>query len=138
MVHVATATSARFLTGGPSMFGRFAICALVIAISVPAAFADKGNKSVATCTSFDQVDKDDETVSLTIKNSCTVPVDCEVSWKVVCAPESKKRRAVHAKSQKLAAMGTDSSLTAEASAAVCGDASFSIEQVQWGCTPTKD
>ena len=49
------------------------------------------SKSLADCTSFDQTDKDDDTVELTIHNSCTIPVDCSISWRVVCAPDSKKR-----------------------------------------------
>ncbi|MBA3538733.1 MAG: hypothetical protein H0T79_03830 [Deltaproteobacteria bacterium] len=119
------------------MLARLATCLLVISIGIPAAFADRANRTVASCTSFEQVDKDDETVQFTIKNSCTVPVDCEISWKVVCAPESKKRRATHAKTQKFA-LSNAASQTAEASATVCGDASWTIEAVEWSCAPNKD
>jgi hypothetical protein len=94
-------------------------------------------RSLSDCTSFDQQDKDDTTVSLTIRNTCTIPVDCSVSWRVVCAPESKKRKAVHPASQKLALVeGTSSS--ADASAAVCGDDAWQIDSITWSCQPNKD
>jgi hypothetical protein len=94
-------------------------------------------RSLADCTAFDQQDKNDTTVSLTIRNTCTIPVDCSVSWRVVCAPDSKKRRAAHAGSQKLALVeGTSSS--ADASAAVCGDDAWQIDSISWSCQPNKD
>ncbi len=119
----------------PTNWARWATCALALSIAVPAA-AGK-HKSLSDCTSFTQDDKGDDAVELTIKNSCTIPVECSVSWKVVCAPESAKRRAVHPGSQKLSLVegGVQS---AEASAAVCGDAGWSIEGIEWSCQPTKD
>lgn len=117
---------------------RWATCALAMMILVPAATADRGaKKSLATCTSFDQTDKDEETVALTIHNACTIPVDCAMSWRVVCAPDSKKRRATHHGGAKfsLASAGAQS---AEASAAVCGDDAWMIDSVTWSCEPNKD
>lgn len=118
---------------------RWGACALALAIAMPAAFADtsKGKKSLAECTSFDQVDKEDDKVQFTINNTCSVPVDCTVTWRVVCAPESKKRRSVHAGSAKLS-LGDSTSLSTEASAAVCKDAGWAIDQVHWTCEPNKD
>ncbi|HEU0029786.1 MAG TPA: hypothetical protein VFQ53_04070 [Kofleriaceae bacterium] len=120
-------------------WARWASCALAISICVPAALADgrASRKSLADCTSFDQEDRGEDKVALKITNTCTVPVDCTISWRVVCAPESKKRRAVHAGSAKLA-LETATSRSAEASAAVCGDDSFAIDQIQWACEPNND
>jgi hypothetical protein len=60
-----------------------------------------------------------------------------VQWRVVCAPASKKRRAEHPSSQKLALVeGTTSSV--EASAAICGDDAFTIDSIEWSCQPNKD
>src|SRR4051812_29556079 len=102
-------------------WARWATCALAIMIIVPAATADRGDKrTIATCTSFDQTDKDADTVELSIHNSCSMPVDCTMSWRVVCAPESKKRRAVHPGSSKLALISAGTG-SAQASATVCGD-----------------
>ena len=83
------------------------------------------------------MDKDEETVQLTIHNTCTVPLDCEISWRVVCAPDSKKRRATHKGAAKfqLTSAGTRS---AEASANVCGDDGWVIDSVTWSCEPNKD
>jgi len=94
-------------------------------------------RTLSDCTFFDQKDKGDTAVEMTIRNACTVPVDCTVSWRVVCAPASKKRRAEHPSSQKLALVeGTAS--TALASAEICGDDAFSIDSIEWSCQPNKD
>ena len=119
-------------------WARWATCALAIMIIVPAATADRGSKkTISTCTSFDQTDKDEDTVALSIHNSCSMPVDCSMSWRVVCAPASKKRRAVHPGSSKfaLASAGTGS---ADASATVCGDDSWAIDSISWSCEPNQD
>jgi hypothetical protein len=94
-------------------------------------------KSLSDCTTFDQQDKGDVAVDLSVHNSCTIPVDCTVSWRVVCAPASKKRRAEHPGSQKLSLVeGTTSA--AEASAAICGDDAWSIDSIEWSCAPNKE
>ena len=116
---------------------RWAACALAITVCLPVAVADRGKKSIALCTSFGQEDKDDDKVQFTINNTCTIPVDCSITWRVVCAPESKKRRAVHAGAAKLA-LTTSSTQTAEASAAICGDAGWSIDSISWSCEPNKE
>jgi hypothetical protein len=116
-------------------WARWATCALALSICGPA-LADRGGKSLASCTAFEQTDAGDAKVSFTIRNSCTVPVDCALSWRVVCAPESKKRRAVHPATVKLA-LESGSSQSAEASAAECGDAGWTIDSVLWRCEPNK-
>lgn len=118
-------------------WARWATCALAMMIIVPAATADRGKKSLATCTSFDQADKDDDKVEFTIHNTCSVPVDCSISWRVVCAPDSKKRRATHAGAASFAL--TDiSAKSAVASATMCGDDGWSIDSIVWACEPNKD
>lgn len=124
---------------------RWATCALAITLSATA-FADKADKpdnaaskdkSVASCTAFDQVDKGEDAVSFKITNTCTIPLDCSVSWRVVCAPASKKRRSVHASSAKLSLTSASAGAT-DASASVCGDDSWQIDSVEWTCAPNKD
>jgi hypothetical protein len=118
-------------------WARWATCALAISISCLPAVAGRAKKSLADCTTFAQTEKGDDTIELTIHNSCKVPVDCSIKWRVVCAPDAPKRRAVHAKSSKLTLTeGTGGG--AEASASVCGDDSFAIDSIQWGCEPNKD
>ncbi|NVB81596.1 MAG: hypothetical protein HOV81_24595 [Kofleriaceae bacterium] len=104
---------------------------------MPAAFAKTATKSLSDCTSFKQTDKADDKVELAIQNSCKVPVDCKISWRVVCAPDSNKRRAVHQKSEKLK-LNEGAGGSAEASAEICGDDAWTIESIQWGCEPNKD
>ena len=111
----------------------WAACALAISICVPFA-ASAATRSVGACTDFEQQDKGDDKVQFTIKNSCTIPVDCAIRWRVVCAPTSKKRRAVHRSVVKLA-LADSATGTAEASAAICGDDAFAIDEIQWSCKP---
>jgi hypothetical protein len=115
---------------------RWATCALALSICVPA-FADHGRKSLSTCTTFDQIDKGDARLELTIRSTCSIPIDCAVSWRVVCAPDSKKRRAAHPGAAKFALVA-GSSRSAEASATVCGDEAWVIDSVQWSCQPNKE
>ena len=111
------------------------ICAVAMALGASAS-ATK-SKSIADCTSFTQTDKGEDGVEMSIQNSCKIPVDCSVTWRVVCAPDSAKRRSVHATTKKFALTegGGD---TAQASATVCGDDSWAIDSIKWGCEPNKD
>lgn len=120
----------------------WATCALAASILVPAFTTTTTGtagtrKSLDDCTSFDQTDKDEATVDLSISSTCTIPIDCSVSWRVVCAPDSKKRRATHRGAAKLA-FPTTGNKSVEASAAVCGDDSFAIDSINWSCEPNKD
>jgi hypothetical protein len=117
-------------------WARWATCALALSICVPAV-AKTTKKSLADCTSFQQADLPDDKVELTLHNSCQVPVACTISWRVVCAPDSKKRRAVHAKTVR-ATLTEGAATRAEASAGICGHDDWSIDQVQWSCEPSKD
>jgi hypothetical protein len=124
-----------------SMTGaRWATCALAAMIVVPFVTADSsagGKKSLDDCTSFEQVETSDEAMDLTIKSTCTIPIDYSVSWRLVCAPDSKKRRATHRKSAKMTFPTVDTK-SAQASAAVCGDDPWVLDSINWACEPNKD
>lgn len=120
-----------------TFWARWATCALAITVCLPTALADRGKKSLASCTTFDQLDKNDDTVQFTIANSCTVPVDCQVTWRVVCAPDSKSRRATHGGAAKFS-LSSGGNSSADASAAMCGDDAWTLDNIQWSCTPNKD
>lgn len=123
---------------------------LISAVLVPAAFAKDAaktpvvkkqqveKKSLATCTSFEQTDKDDDTVEFAVTSTCDIPVDCTVSWKLVCAPKSKTRRAEHPASKIFAKMGSSTTSKVDASAGECGADAWEIDQVTWSCTPNLD
>lgn len=133
-----------------------AVASLVFAVVVPAAFAKdavktepkktdpkkttvvRPAKSLASCTSFEQEDKGEDAVLFSIKSTCPIPIDCTVSWKLVCAPDSKSRRAEHAKSATFPSMSKDSSQSTEASASECGADGWSIDSITWSCQPNKD
>lgn len=123
----------------PSSWARWAACALVLAVVAQPALADKRKKkvkartSIAACTSFEQVDRVDDSVDLVIANSCEIPVACSVSWTVTCAPDSKRtHRHQHGQAFDLA---STASQTANASAATCGNDGWVIDDVTWSCQP---
>jgi hypothetical protein len=122
-------------------WARWATCALALSIAIPVsvvpASADRARRSLASCTSFAQSDQGQDKVAFTIHNACTIPVDCSVSWRLVCAPDSRKRKASHPATANLAIV-EGGSQSAEASAAVCGDDGWVIDSVQWACQPNKD
>ena len=124
-------------------WARWATCALAASILVPALAmtgsqtAKAGGRSLDDCTSFLQDDAAETSVTYSITSTCKVPIDCSVSWRVVCAPDSKKRRAVHKGSAKFAFPTTDTKSTT-ASADVCGDDSYAIDSVTWSCQPNKE
>ncbi|MBA3821529.1 MAG: hypothetical protein H0X17_21780 [Deltaproteobacteria bacterium] len=122
-------------------WARGATYALAITLCAPFALAEptreQTKKSLAACTAFDQVDGEDDTVQFTIHNTCSIPVDCAVSWRLICAPDTKKRRAAHPGAAKLTLV-SGKSLSAAASAAVCGDDGWTIDQINWSCQPNKD
>ena len=121
-----------------SWMTRGALCAFALSICVPAlATAARGHKSLADCTAFDQEDQGDDAVKFTVHNSCSVPVDCAIHWRVICAPDAPKRKAFHEGSAKLS-LGEMASGSTDASAGSCGDDSWAMDQIEWSCQPNKD
>jgi hypothetical protein len=124
----------------PLLIGVAALGAHVILTaswSTPAAADASKRRTIANCTSFDQHAKDETSLELTVQNKCTMPIDCTVSWRLVCAPESKKRRKVTPSSIAFT-LATDTTHTSEANAAECGDDSWEIQAVSWRCEPNKE
>jgi hypothetical protein len=125
---------------------RWASCALALSLVTPALadkLADKPadnprpHKTLDDCTSFEQADKGADQVEMTLTNRCTLPVSCSISWRVVCAPQSRKRRSVHPTTSKLALVeGATQSTTASASQ--CGDDGWSIDHIDWSCKPDEE
>lgn len=125
----------------PAPGARWALCALALAFLASPAVADNKKKktrvkqrtSVAACTSFEQLDREDDSVDLVIANACEVQVACSVSWTVTCAPGTKRaRRTQHGEAFTLATAQTQ---TQNASAAVCGNDGWAIDDVVWSCNP---
>lgn len=112
-------------------------CVLAALLSIPAIATADHHKSLSDCTAFDQQDKGDAGIEMTVHNACSIPVDCDVSWKVVCNPDSKKRREIHPSAAKLTLTEGTSQAT-DASAAVCGDGAWEINDIEWSCQANKD
>jgi hypothetical protein len=124
---------------GTRFTGAAALCALAITTfsSTSLATADDVRKrSLVRCTSFDQRETE-SALELTIRNRCTMPIDCTVSWQLVCAPESKKRRKI-TPSQTAFTLSSDAVQSTAASAESCGDDSWVIKNVLWRCQASKE
>ena len=112
---------------------RWATCALALSLCVPA-LADGTRRKSLDCTTFDQNDQGDDRVEMTVHNHCTVPLTCSISWRLVCAPDSRKRRSVHSGASQLALVEGATKSTV-ASATTCGDDGWSIDNIEWSCKP---
>lgn len=118
---------------------RGAVAALALVLIVSPAVADKRKKkararpSISTCTTFDQVDRADDSVDLLIGNQCELEVSCSVSWTVTCAPD-RKHKSRH-QGGRAFTLGIAQVETSNASAAACGNDGWVIDDVVWSCQP---
>ncbi len=120
------------------LIGAAALCALAATSSLATAdTAVAKQRSLARCTSYEQREKNDASLEISIKNSCSMPIDCKISWQLVCAPESKKRRKVLPESLTFT-ISTDATQSTAASATACGDDSWLIQGVSWRCEASKE
>lgn len=119
--------------------GAAALCALAVVCSLSSfASADSvRRRSLTSCTQFEQRDKDELSLELTVRSTCSMPIDCALSWQLVCAPDSRKRRKVTSGAASFT-VGSASAQSADASAASCGDDSWTIKNITWRCEPSKE
>jgi hypothetical protein len=89
--------------------------------------------SVATCTSFDQVDREDDGMDVVVENRCSIRVACSVSWSWPCRPAAgRSRRTQHGQAFTLV---TDATETTSISPSACGNDGWEIDDVLWACQP---
>lgn len=116
---------------------RWLSFAIALSMFTPAALADSGRKkrkSIDSCTSFDQRDRESEDgVDLVVANSCDIKLACGVKWSLTCSPDSKKEK----KTRHGAAFELEDGQTedTEALASDCGNASWQISDISWSCEP---
>ncbi len=116
------------------------IALVTLCILSPAALAQKSSKkkagkSLAACTSFDQVDRDDEDgVDLSVSSTCDVKMSCTIKWRLTCSPDSKKKRKSTWEGYSFELEGIASGQTT-AAATSCGNNSWSIDSISWSCQP---
>ena len=130
-----------------SIRARGAWCALALCLAIPTELAladDNDNrrkpsrKTVAECTSFEQTDRETEDgVDFSVRNACSMPVSCSLSWALTCAPESKKRRSRKVDTHAFQ-LDADNGITLTASAVRCGDDGWAIDSITWSCAPASD
>ena len=89
--------------------------------------------SVADCTSFDQVDREDDGMDVVVVNRCAIRVACSVSWSLTCRPATgRRRRSQHGQAFTLV---TDATETTSISPTACGNDGWEIDDVLWACQP---
>lgn len=122
----------------PRQAGALALTTLGLLSLAPRALADAPRRrSLASCTQAEQRDKDEQSIALTVRSTCSMPIDCKVTWNLVCAPEARKRRKVTPNEASFTVQSSSSQET-ELSAAACGDDSWLIKNVTWRCEPSKE
>lgn len=125
-----------------SLWVRGALCALALTVTSSTVAAGpkkargkKSTTSVASCTSFDQRDREDEGVDLVVSSRCEVKLACSVSWSLTCRPaEGKSRRSDHGTAFTLV---TDATEVTNVSPAACGNDGWEIDDVVWSCQPDR-
>ena len=119
---------------------RGALCALALAMLCSPAAAGpkkprpkKAKVSIASCTTFDQRDRDDDGVDLVVANRCDVRLACSVSWSLTCRPATgRSRKSQHGQAFSLV---TDSTESTAATPEACGNDGWEIDDVAWSCQP---
>ena len=114
-----------------------ALVSLVVSSPINADTAKKKKLAVSDCATFDQKDSGEATVDFTVDNSCSIAVECTVTWSVTCAPDSRKRRSKKFEGASFTLAATEVKTTT-ATADRCGDDGWSIDDVSWSCAPSKD
>jgi hypothetical protein len=113
-------------------------CSLVAFLVAPvAADAPRPRRSLASCTAFDSRERGEAALELTVRNTCTMPIACTVSWQLICAPQAKKRRQVIPGSVAFT-LASNNAHSTEASAAACGDDNWLINGVTWRCAASDE
>ena len=119
--------------------GVIATVALAVVSTTAAAGPKTGHrkprtvKAIAACTSFDQVDREDDGVDLVVANRCEIKLACSVSWSLTCRPAvGKSKKSQHGEAF---ALSTDAVQTTSATPTACGNDGWVIDDVTWSCQP---
>jgi hypothetical protein len=125
----------------PHTRARWLLGAIVLCSFHPSVLAeDKAKKkpkkqAVDDCTSFTQLDREDEEgVDFAIHSTCDVKLSCGIKWTLVCAPESRKK-SKKTREQVAFDLEYGASDGATASAASCGFDGWEITDITWSCEP---
>ena len=101
-------------------------------VGVPEAAAQakpKGKAPVSRCVRFSQEKSGDAALALTLKNRCDADLSCSVGWSVRCDADTDGKR----KEREVFTLLDDATYTVTASADVCGDDGWAINDVTWAC-----
>ena len=82
------------------------------------------------CVRYDQQPRDDG-ITLSLTSTCETTRQCSVKWHLRCGGDKHIR-----KGGARFALSPTSTQTVDASASVCGEASWKISRVRWRCKAT--
>lgn len=90
------------------------------------------SKRIARCVKYSQKrGSDDQSVDVGLRNRCRYDVSCTVEWTVSCEDDEADAPARHqARSVDLDRGARE---IINASAAVCGDGSWAVDDIRWTC-----
>ncbi|MBN2192016.1 MAG: hypothetical protein JW751_04310 [Polyangiaceae bacterium] len=101
--------------------------ALVPTGGVPTALAEDTN--AGDCVRF-EVARTEPDMAYTVDNSCTLAVNCTLSWRLVCG-ENREGKVIDGRRRFRVASSRVSEVTIDAR--VCGNNEWSVEDVAWVC-----
>lgn len=120
--------------------GFFVIVTIVLGLAVPTRAEParpataRPLASVTQCMSYNETPNPSGGLDLTIQNNCGFSAKCKLAWKVVCAPQSTKRRKLHSH-LVMFDLEPGQSQSRHANASACGDDSWQLSAITWSCTP---
>jgi hypothetical protein len=106
-------------------------CAMAIGASSTAAKPTK--QKIARCVKYSQArGADEQSVDVGLRNRCRFDVACTVEWKISCDGDDAGTVREQARNVSLD-RGAREIITA--SATVCGDESWAVDDIRWTCEP---
>lgn len=94
----------------------------------------KAKKRVARCVRYNQVlGGDKQSVDISLRNRCRVPMTCSVEWKITC--DADEADAEPRDFAKVVELGKGMRESVNASAAACGDDGWAVDDIKWDCEP---
>jgi len=92
----------------------------------------KKSRSLSRCVKYGQhLGEDKQSVDISLRNRCRMPVSCSVEWKITCDGEDG---AGH-ESADVLRLVKGARETLNASAAACGDEGWAVDDIKWECEP---
>ena len=118
----------------PPILAALIGCAVAIGATTSVAKPPKTKK--VRCVKYTQKKGvDEQSVDVGLRNRCRFAVSCTVEWTVSCEDDDDKTP-VRRQSRFVEHDRGDSEIVS-ASAAICGDGSWAVDDIRWNCEPDR-